>query len=263
MADTKGAGSESQDDGSKQEGAHPAGESQGDGNASGDKDTVPKTQFLAALKSANEKFEALQRETEQLRETARAKQASPPKEATRAELDQLVLSGDLTRAQADDVLEKQTRAAARREASEEAARAVARSNYERDVNTALETYRELVPKAWEAGTPEYLRGQKEFNYLVSKLGYPPELPTELAALRAAFGDLDTLRTSKSARRGGSETHVETGGGNADDAGRDSGDDSAGLKLTPRQRAYYEDGIKQGRYKSWKDVRAELEFKPGL
>jgi hypothetical protein len=255
MADT-GASPDPKGEGKEQELARPAGESQGDGNASGD--VVSKTQFLGALKSANEKYDALKAEFEQLK--AEKARPAPPKEVTRAELDQLVLGGDLTRAQADDVLEKQTRAAARAVAKDEAGKLVAQAEYERRVNTELETYREMVPKAWEAGSPEYLKGQKEFNYLIG-LGHQPGLVTELAALRAAFGDIDTLRTSKSARRGPAETHVEAGGGDPEDAG--GRDESASLKLTPKQRAYYSKGIEQGRYKSWKDVKAELEFQPGL
>jgi hypothetical protein len=118
----------------------------------------------------------------------------------------------------------------------------------------LSGYKELVPEVWQPGTPEREKVEREFNHLVG-LGDPRSEATEAKALRAAFGDLSTLRASRSARPGPADTHSETGGGKP--AG--GGNSDAVLKdLSQRQKEHYQRGIDQGRYKDWDEVKAEIK-----
>ncbi len=247
--DSTGATSDSKDDG-KQGLAPPADESQGEKSPG---DWIKKSQFVAALNSATAKTDALEREVRELR--AAQVKATEPKVPTRAELLKFVDAGELTREQADAIWEKQIKEAVKREVVAEVGVAAGAQERASRVEAELSGYKAIIADAWVEGSPERDKVTKEYRHLLS-LGHAPTKETEAAALRAAFGDLETLRTSKSARSGPSETHEETGGGKLPDSG--GGKD--GLKgLSSREKEYYEAGIKAGRYKDWKAVAAELEY----
>jgi hypothetical protein len=259
MTGSTSAGSDGKPDGRADDSAAATG-SQGDGGK-GSGDMVPKSQFLAALKSAEQKREQeaamLRGEIEQLRAAVQGTDSTVKKPPTRAELQTLVESGDITQVQADQAWEKQVREEARREGAAAADRVMREQKHMDLIHAELSGYKALVPQVWEPGTEERLKVEKEFNHLVS-LGQPKTQETEAAALRAAFGDLDTLRAATSSRPGPADTHSETGGGQRPSGGG-GGDGVKGL--TAAQRDYYEAGIKAGRYENWAAVKAELEFKP--
>jgi hypothetical protein len=239
----------------------PGGESNGD-EGDGSDDVVPKTRFIAALKSADakaqqalERAEAAERRAKELEE--RVRKDGEKKPPTRTELLSLVNSGDLTQEQADSIWEKQIVEKARREAAAEVSSTLNATERQRVVEGQLRGYRELVSAAWEEGTPERAKVQAEYEHLVNVLGHKPTKETEAAALRAAFGDIDTLRAAKSkARPGPADTHSETGGG-----GKPAG--AGGSKdvlksLSPREKQHYGRLIDQGIYKNWDAVKAELD-----
>jgi hypothetical protein len=230
----------------------PGGESQGDGGKPPGDDWIPKTQFLAALRSATSQTEALAKEVRELKAAQEVKAA--PKPPTRAELLSLVGVGDLTQEQADAIWEKQIVERAKREAAAEVGQVNGAQARKHKVESELQGYKELVPAAWEEGSPERLKAAKEFKHLVD-LGDPSDTATEAKALRAAFGDLETLRASKSARTGSAETHSETGGGKPADG------KSSALKLDERQKKHYGHLIEQGVYADWDAVKAELKAAP--
>lgn len=260
MTTTTGAGTDQDDTDQGQGAAPPAGESQGDKDKAPGDDWVPKKQFIAAINNATAKADqALARAEAAERElTALREKGSEKKPPTRAELLALVNSGDLTQEQADALWEKQIVERSKREAAAEVGQTMTANERARRVDAELSGYKELVPEVWADGTPERAKVTKEFNYLVG-LGHPSTKETEAAALRAAFGDLESLRASKSARPGPADTHSETGGGRP---GASGGGKSDVLKdLSPDRKNYYEAQIKAGRYKNWGEVRSELEFRP--
>lgn len=258
MATDDGAGHKPQGEGQGQGAAPPASESQGaGGKASGGEETVPKTRFIAALNHATAAKQAAEAEAARLREELERMRNPPKAPPTREELDSLVASGDLTRAQADKVWENQiteraTVEAASRLAADNQARATAAV-----VDAQLAGYKDATPDAWVEGSPERAKVEREYRALID-LGYPPSRATEAAALRAAFGDLATLQASKSARRGPADTHSETGGGTPPGGSGDGGDGPP-KNLTARERAYYEDKINRGIYRDWKQVADERKF----
>jgi hypothetical protein len=197
--------------------------------------------------------EAAEREAKELREQlAKTTEKKPP---TRAELLELVEARELTQEQADALWEKQIIDKATRAAATETTRTVSAEERARRVESELSGYKELVPDVWIDGSPERAKVAKEFEHLVG-LGQSRTKETEAAALRAAFGPLETLRASKTARSGPSDTHSETGGSKPPaDAGKDP------LKgLSAREKDHYESKIRQGIYADWNAVKEELKFR---
>ena len=254
MTTTTGAETESQDDASKQGAAPPAGESQGDGGKAPGDDWVSKKQFLAALSNASATAEQLRAENAALKAAqSKATETKPP---TRVELQSLVNAGELTQEQADAIWDKQLVERAKREAVAEIDKTHGARERQSRVKADLLGYKELVPEAWVEGSPERAKAMKEFKYLTD-LGDPSTEETEAKALRAAFGDIEALRASKSARSGPADTHSETGGSKPPSGG--GGKNDVLKTLSAREKDYYETKIKQGIYRDWKAVAAELEF----
>ncbi len=234
-------------EGDKPESGAPAGESQ--------QETVPKHQFLAALKSANEKYDALQRELHELKTKATA--PAPAKEPTRAELLAAVKDNLITQEQADAVWERQIEARATQAALAATKQTATQATLQSRIDQELTSYKELVPEAWTEGTTQRSKVESEYKHLVS-LGHPQTTATEAAAMRAAFGDIAALKVAKAAKPGSKETHKEVGGSKPGEGeGSKAGDPVKGLDA--RQREYYAEGIKRGRYKDWDAVREELKF----
>lgn len=261
MTGSTSAGSDSKDDGLGG-GSAPSEGSQGDGGK-GSGDMVPKHQFLAALKSAEEKrvaeTNALRQEMANLRAAVEAKGPPAAKPPTRAEMQTLVESGDITQAQADAAWEKQVEEKAQRTAAAEVERQMRAQQHTSRITAELQGYRELVPDVWNAaGSEDRLKVEKEYHHLIS-LGATAGQETEAAALRAAFGDLETLRAARSSRPGPADTHLETGSGRKPSDGGGGKDKDVVKDLTARERQFYEDKIRQGIYPNWDAVREERKF----
>lgn len=255
---------------SGQDGAPPGDGSQRDGEwkPPSDGSWLPKKRVDEMVNEARGREQRAADEAARLRseleaeraERAKQDKADPPRQYSRTELNQLVADGKITQDAADAVWERQVEERATAKATEAATAVVAKREREATVAAQLKEYRELVPVAWETGSKERARVGREYEYLVKNLGYPGNQATEVAALRAAFGDPADIRQARSAGRNGpGESHEEVGGGERPgDGGEDKGDGPP-KGLTARQKAYYETGISQGRYKGWKEVREELKF----
>jgi hypothetical protein len=230
-----------------------------------DKEFVPKSQFLAALRSANEKNQALEVQIAEMRgrQSAGVVQVDEPKRYTKAELNAAVEAKQITSEQSDEIWAKQIREDAKREAREEILSVTKAERQQERVETDLNEYKQLAPEIMEEGSEVRKRVQDEFNYLVS-LGNPGAandrrtLQTQLLAIRAALGPLDKLRTAKSARRE-TETHEETGGGGSGSGQRRGAPKTAWDQLDKRQRDYYDGQISKGMYADRAAVEAELKF----
>lgn len=247
MADSNGADTEV---GETQTGTT---EDKSQSESGSDKDVIPKKQFIAALNSANAKYEKLAAELAELRQ---AKENPPAKEPTRAELLKHVADGNITQEQADTIWEAQLVKKAGSAAVTAASQENLRSERQNRVESELREYQELVGDAWIDGTTESNRVKAEYKELVS-FGLPSTIETEVAALRAAFGSLKTLRASKSAKSGPSESHVETGGSKPSETTDTK--DGPPKGLTDRERKFYEKGIENGAYADWNAVKEERKF----
>lgn len=119
-------------------------------------------------------------------------------------------------------------------------------------------YKQTVPEVTQEGTPERVAVEREYAYLVN-LGYDANDPrTELMAVRAALGSVETIqerRKAKSIPSTGRETMQDT---------HTSGNPKAGEKdilktMTSAQRQHYQKMLDKGVYKGWDEVRDELKF----
>jgi hypothetical protein len=243
-------------------GGAPGGESSEEGDSGETKDVVPKSQFLAALKSAEEKRErelaALRAEFEGKLEKVTAKPVEQPKTYTRAELNAMVTAGTISQEQADAQIDFQLSAKAEATARSVATEVVSRAQRTESVSTQISQYTEAVPELLDRGSDTYQKVAGEFRFLVAQGDDPKSLSTELKAIRAALGPVEKVRAARSGRAS-HEDHRETGGGGGG-AGPRGG--QGNLKLTERERAHYQRGIDNGLYKDWKAVETELKFKSG-
>lgn len=255
MAGNDGARSESEDDG-QGKGAAPPSESKGDGGKPPGDEMISKRQFTAALNHATRETDSLKQQVAELQAKLQHKDEDTRKPATRAELRKMVEGGDLTQDQADAIYDKQVRDEVKREAASVAGRVLSEHGVAQRIESQLSAYKTLVPEVWDKTSEEYVKAMKEYQELVS-LGQPATDATQLAALRNVYGDVETLRASKTARRGSTETHSETGGHRP--GGDGGGNKDGALKdLSPRQRQHYEGLISRGVYPDWKAVAEELK-----
>lgn len=209
----------------------------------------------AAARAADEARRA-QSELEALRaERAKPQEAKP---ISRAELKQLVEDGKITQDAADAHWEAQVVRTAEVKARAAAAEEVEGRNRESVVKRHLEEYRQLIPAAWEVGAKERAKAEKEFKAL-REMGFPDNKVTEVAALRAAFGDPDAIKAARSTGKNGpGEAHVEVGGGERPgESGADA--DGAPKGLTEREKNHYQNLINRGITKDWKAVAEERKF----
>lgn len=190
-------------------------------------------------------------------EAGKAK-AEEPKPMSRPELKQLVEDGKITQDAADAAWDRQLLETANASAAKVARGEVEGQQRESLVMGQLEEYRNLIPAAWEVGAKERTRAEKEFKALI-KMGFPDNKVTEVAALRAAFGDPEAIKAARSTGKNGpGEAHVEVGGG--DRPGSNGADaDGKPKGLTPRQDAHYSNLISRGVMKDWKAVAEELKY----
>lgn len=232
----------------------------GSGAAGGDhegddepKDVVPKSQFLAALKSAEDKRErevaALRSEFDAKLADATKPKVEAPKVYTRADLKVMVDAGQITAEQADEQIEFQIS----QRAAQVARDTVHQETQKGTVDSQLAEYKALAPELLNTGSEVYQKVKVEYDFLRST-GDPRNVVTELKAIRAALGPLDKLRAAKAGRTS-HESTPELGGEGGE--GRRSGEGS--LKLSAKERKHYEKGIETGRYKDWKAVADELKF----
>lgn len=205
---------------------------------------------------ATEEAARLRAENEALK-ASKAK-AEEPKPLSRAELNQLVEDGKITQEAADTHWEKQIREDAKREARVAAADEVTGRQREQSVKAQIEEYKVLVPAAWEPGSKERAKAEREFKALV-EMGFPDSKVTEVAAMRAAFGEPSVIRAARATgRTGPGETHADVGGGDRPGEGG-SEDGEAPKDLSAREKAHYQNLINRGIVKDWKAVSEERKF----
>lgn len=229
--------------------------------------TIPKDRFdqvWARSKKAEAKAEAiqaeLQREREErirLEERARVQQekVQSEKEYTWAELENFIVEGKLTRDQAQDYKDQQTEKRLRQKLEADQAR----RSTESQVLGQIEQYKQLIPDVMEHGSESRQRYETEYTYLVNTLGYPANYQTQLAATRAAFGDIEKVkRTSKSKQPiTSAEPFVETHTPQSAKTSTKSFKDT----LPDYKVKHYEKMMKSGLVKDWKGVEDLEKWTP--
>lgn len=161
-------------------------------------------QVWARAKEAERKADALaaeaQREREariRLEERAKAKEeaaAPSEKEYSWSELRGFITEGKLTLDQAIEYREEVTRKQIKREAQATIDSHLKLNTRESTIDNTLARYRAANPNLVKDGTPERDKLVQEYKYHVDVLGMPATRATELAAARAAFGDIDALES---------------------------------------------------------------------
>lgn len=129
------------------------------------------------------------------------------------------------------------------------------------VSTEMAEYKKLVPNVTVPGSTERQKVEQEFGYLVQLWGRPDtkekELAMELAAARAAFGDLHSLKTKQqlSSKPLEKEPFMDT----PSKAQKQETKKDFRSTLSTREVKHYERMIEKGRYPGgWADVEKEYK-----
>lgn len=203
--------------------------------------------------------EEMQREREErirLEERIRAKEEqSQQKEMSWDELEKGIEEGRWSRSQAQEYKEKMTEQRLAKRLSQEREKQGQDSRYLAE----LDQYKAIVPDVMTYGSENRQKYERELQYMVRSLGMPDNYATQVAAARAAFGDVSTAKTRFEAEKKVikkepfEETHMPP-------ADRKQSKDFAST-LTPEQRKHYEKMLDKGMYKDWKEVEAEFNYVP--
>ena len=164
-------------------------------------------------------------------------QPQPQQQYTRAQLTTAVEAGDMSQEAADRFYDGQTEARIIKNARAEAVELMKTAASEKTVGDEMARYRTAKPDIAVAGTDDRNKVEKEYAYLTEH-GSPKTPQTELAACRAAFGDVNGL-----GKKGTRETHQETGG-SGDSSGEKTNHWDKGMPAKNKQ--YYESQIAKGR-----------------
>lgn len=203
--------------------------------------------------------EELQREREErirLEERQRAKdEQTQEKEMTWAELEAGIEQGRWSRDQAHEYKDKM--------AERRLERKLQQKHQQESINskflTELEQYKAHIPDVMTSGSESRQKYERELGYMVRQLGMPDNFATQVAAARAAFGDLDTVKSRKVAKETvtSKESFQET---HTPSRNKVDTKDFAST-LQPHEKAHYEKMMRAGHYKDWKEVEDERNYKP--
>lgn len=212
---------------------------------------------LAEVREAKARLEG---ELEATRRVQQEQKASTPPvpEYTWPQLQTAIDEGKITLSQAMEYREKFTRDSLQREYEKKLEQVVHDKTRVDTVQQELGKYVAALPGLKQSGSDEQKRALQELNYL-GTLGYDIKDPrTEVIAVRAAFGDLDTIAKKAQIK------HTSQGRDTMQDIASSGKPSSAKAdpitKLTSAQKTHYERMIARGQYpKGWDDVREELAW----
>ena len=229
-------------------------------------------QVWARAKAAEAKLESqaseLQREREErirLEERTKVQEETAKKAEPEWSWDQLegaIADGKITRAWANDYREKVVEERATKKAEQRLEAKLSSTSQQTTVQGEMDRYKRAVPEVMQPGSAERVKVEREYTYLTQTLGYPATRATELAAMRAAFGDTDTVERAAVAKTSTTkEAYQETQSSSHKPTGKTT-DPVKGLD--DRTRKHYEKMIERGRYSGWDAVREELAWeRPSL
>ena len=181
------------------------------------------------------------------------------------ELEGLIDSGNLTRAQANDYREK----IIRKQIVNDTKQAVAKEQTDLSVlNTVggeITRYTTAFPLLLDQTSPDYKRVEAEYQWLAQIHGTPKadidKRKLQLTALRTVYGTADVAEKKASlaqAKFDGRDTDMSTE--HATQTAHDKTQDGPPKGLSAAETEHYTKMIKQGRYKDgWKSVHEEIAF----
>ncbi|MGL4282567.1 MAG: hypothetical protein ACRCSI_02685 [Eubacterium aggregans] len=221
-------------------------------------------QVWARTKKAEERVKQLESTYQQEREDrirleerlkAQETQQQSQKEYGWEELETFISEGKMTRAEAQTYRDEQNKAKVKRELRAEQERESVNSRILGEIGQ----YQSSIPDVMISGSDNRQKYEREHTYMVRHLGMPDNYATQLAAVRAAFGDLDTVKRTQEARRvvTNKEPFMETHTPNKPVA---TVKDFV-TTLSPEKKAHYEKMIRGGVYANWKEVEAEEKWVP--
>lgn len=244
---------------------------QGDGQTDGEqreRKYIPKERFdqvYARAKDAETKIQLerehrarLEGELEAMKRQPPPQTAPTPPRYSAAQLQAMIDEGKATVGQVLAYQEETMRLEMDRKLDEKVQATLKASAKTSTLQQEMDRYKATVPEVTQEGTPERQQVVKEFNYLVG-LGYDASDPrTELMAVRAALGSVETIqerRKSKSIPTGRETMQdIQASGG-----GKPQGEPDVLKKMTAAQRQHYQRMIDRNVYKGWDEVREELKF----
>lgn len=215
---------------------------------------IPRERFNevnATAQRERDRASRLEAELAALR-TKPAEPARPP--VTRAELQTLVDEGKLSSEQMDAEVERQIESRVEARILSQVDQRTKAQRRADTVSSELQRYKEVIPALTQDGSEERGRVQKEFQYLVERLGEPADTATELKAVRAVFGPSERIREITRETR---EADPETLGGGG--AGGNGANNGVFTGLTQTQRTAYQAMIDRGLYTGPDDPNLKKEI----
>lgn len=227
---------------------------------------IPKERFdqvYARSKDAEVKLQAEREQRARLEGELDAMKRQPtpppqptPQRYTEAQLQAMIDEGKATVGQALAYQAETLKLDVARQVEEKVRTTLASSTKTSTLQQEMERYKAVIPEVTQVGSPERMKVEQEFKYLVN-LGYDGNDPrTELMAVRAALGSVETVQERQRAKTitPGRETmqDVQAAGG------AKQGEPDVLKKMTAAQRQHYQRMIDRNVYTSWDEVRAELK-----
>ncbi|MCI0555699.1 MAG: hypothetical protein L0287_32535 [Anaerolineae bacterium] len=225
-------------------------------------------QIYARWKHAEERNQNLEARLLSLEESLRQKPTQPQTPVyTDEQLETMIINGQITRGQADGYRAKQTKETLKAELKAELDKELAEARVSNTLVTEFNKYVTSIPSIATAGSPERVRVDTEFDWLVSVYGLDPQklAPVDrqrlaLNAVRNVFGPISMERSTQQHVNNG--THQGSFGGNPP-MKKPNPDQKILNDLTPKEVEHYKKLMKVGKYPGgWKDVVAEIKYVPG-
>lgn len=181
-----------------------------------------------------------------------------------AELRQFVDDGKISQDQADAIYENQQEKKFQQKLDQRLNEHLQTTETSRQIDTKLNAYLEVMPDLLTEGSENRNKVAAEYTRLSNIFGAPKadsveDKKMQVAALEAAFGDVNALKQSKmnDYTRESRETEQETAGQGEDAPTAE--EEKVMKKLDKRRRDYYKKMIDKGFYSGWTDVAKELKY----
>jgi len=173
-----------------------------------------------------------------------------PEEMSTTRIAELVDAGSLSEDEAARIREQQQEQRITRSVEKTVATTLSQAELDRNVSDEIGRYMAQVPKLGVSDSEELGRVRQEFNYL-RQHGQPDSKSTELAALRAVYGPVTSLRSGVQER----QTHQETGGG---ESPADNSPEKGEFKLTADEIRYGNDLVSKGVHTDLDQYREQVK-----
>ena len=227
-----------------------------------DQETVPYERLqetIADKNTANADKIRAQQTSDYWKSIAEKNQAKPQDVAkvwTKPELETKVTANEMSKDDAQAILDEQFLANVKKEAKEGALEAVRAENFDTRQTDKFKAYQELHPDAFKMGSDQHTNLKTKFDELVAN-GLPSTKATELVALEITLGSSDIPKQVET-------PSMSSGVGDSGLYGDESVASSDGIPakvaelLTPRLKVYYKDKVDQGYY-TWDQVAKEAGY----